>query len=193
MFVRQFSLDLWSVAICVWTGGCFIVLLPIVVGMGYLVKIRRAARSLPDSVSLSMVEGLFTELGIQCRIVLLGNGILLMTVTWGLPRPVILVPTGVSEWSEEPCRLVLLHEMASIKRFDWFTHLEREQVCDDLVVAAGTQPCDYADKLVEMAKVLKVRSWMTRVAVPIARHSKIGTPRCRNFKNMATTSRRLRS
>lgn len=105
----------------------------------------------------------------------------------------ILAPTGASEWSEEPCRLVLLHEMASIKRFDWFTHLDREQACDGVVVAAGTQPCDYADELVEMAKVLKVCSWMARVALSIARHSKIGTPRCRNFKNMATLSRWLRS
>lgn len=70
MVGRHLRLDRWMLH----------VLLPIVVGMGYLVKIRCAARSLPDSVWLSMVEGLVTELGIQCRIVLLGNRILLMTV-----------------------------------------------------------------------------------------------------------------
>ena len=39
-------------------------------------------------------------------------------MTWGLRRPVILVPAGSAAWSEETKRSVLLHELGHIRRGD---------------------------------------------------------------------------
>ena len=44
-------------------------------------------------------------------------------MTWGLRRPVILVPAGSAAWSEATKRSVLLHELGHIRRGDCLMHL----------------------------------------------------------------------
>jgi beta-lactamase regulating signal transducer with metallopeptidase domain len=39
-------------------------------------------------------------------------------MTFGIARPVVLVPASSAGWSEQRRRMVLLHEMAHIRRFD---------------------------------------------------------------------------
>ena len=89
------------------------------------------------------------------------------------------MPADADTWSESRLRVVLLHELAHVKRRDCLTHVlgqaacafhwfnplawlavkrartERERACDDLVLACGTRGSDYADQLLEMARVLR--------------------------------------
>ncbi|MFN7921059.1 MAG: M56 family metallopeptidase [Bryobacteraceae bacterium] len=91
-------------------------------------------------------------------------------MTWGLIEPTILLP------EDESRAAVLAHEQAHIDRFDgvwrliaqlacavyWFHPLvwiaarraaqEAERACDDLVLAGGASPVDYASALVEEAR-----------------------------------------
>jgi len=91
----------------------------------------------------------------------------------------VIMPTDADGWSESRLRIVLLHELAHVKRRDCLTHMlgqaacafhwfnplawlavkrartERERACDDLVLARGTRGSDYADQLLEMARVLR--------------------------------------
>ncbi len=79
-------------------------------------------------------------------------------MTCGAWHPVLLLPDAAENWPLERRRVVLLHELAHIKRLDWLTQtlayiagslhwfnplvwlaarrmrVEREQACDDLVL-----------------------------------------------------------
>ena len=102
-----------------------------------------------------------------------------MPMAWGILRPSVLMPADADTWPDERLRIVLLHELAHVKRRDCLTHLfaqlacaaywfnplawmavrrlraERERACDDLVLAAGTRGSDYANQLLEIARVMQ--------------------------------------
>ena len=46
-----------------------------------------------------------------------------MPMTFGLFRNTILMPADAADWTEERRRLVLLHELAHVRRHDAATHL----------------------------------------------------------------------
>jgi beta-lactamase regulating signal transducer with metallopeptidase domain len=93
----------------------------------------------------------------------------------GLLRPTVVVPQSALDWPLERCRLVLVHELAHVRRHDvlaqaiadvacaihWCNPLvwicarrlrvEREMAADDAVLAAGVRPSRYAEELVAVA------------------------------------------
>jgi beta-lactamase regulating signal transducer with metallopeptidase domain len=93
----------------------------------------------------------------------------------GLLRPTIVIPHSALDWPLERCRLVLVHELAHVRRRDvlvqaiadvacaihWCNPLvwicarrlrvEREIAADDAVLAAGVRPSLYAEELVAVA------------------------------------------
>ena len=114
--------------------------------------------------------------GAPDRVRVLDAGRGAMPIAWGLFRPVILLPSEAMEWPAERLRVVLLHELAHIARYDiltlavaelsvamyWFHPLawwaasrmrqERERACDDRVLAAGIAASGYAADLLEVAR-----------------------------------------
>jgi beta-lactamase regulating signal transducer with metallopeptidase domain/protocatechuate 3,4-dioxygenase beta subunit len=94
----------------------------------------------------------------------------------GGPRPIVLVPTDWGDWPESHRRACLLHELAHLSRYDDWAKLaqellrapfffhpavrwlfarldrERELLCDEAVVALGSDPVAYARLLLEMAR-----------------------------------------
>ena len=117
-----------------------------------------------------------------------------MPFTYGLLRPVIVLPASAEEWTDDRRRSVLLHEFAHLRRHDlltnaivqlacavyWFhplvslagrrVRIEAERACDALVVAAGTRPSDYAGDLLEIARTMRSGS-TAAVALAMARRS----------------------
>jgi hypothetical protein len=120
-----------------------------------------------------------------------------MPMAWGLIRARVLLPAEAEDWPVERQRVVLLHELAHVKRRDsatqmlahlacaayWFNPLvwlaatrlraEREHACDDLVLAAGTRGSDYADHLLDIARSLRSGAWPTWSAVTMAHRSQL--------------------
>jgi hypothetical protein len=96
-------------------------------------------------------------------------------MTWGVFRPVILLPDEAIDWPAERLVTVLRHELAHVRRRDglaqalalfacalyWPNPLvwaaaralrrEAELAADDAVIAAGVLPSDYAGQLLELA------------------------------------------
>ena len=102
-----------------------------------------------------------------------------MPMASGIFKPSVLMPEDANRWPLERLRIVLLHELAHVKRRDCLTHVivqlacalywfnplawiaarhvrtERERACDDLVLACGTRGPDYAEELLEIARVMR--------------------------------------
>ncbi len=118
-----------------------------------------------------------------------------LPLTFGLFRPMILLPTAAAQWPSEQRRTVLLHELGHVVRLDlatqmlgqlacamyWFHPLawmaerqlraDREAACDDLVLAHGTPATAYAEHLLAIARAVRGRPILNLAAVPMARRS----------------------
>ena len=181
----------------IWLVGFFVSLLPLLVGLFQLTRITRRARRDNSGEWCNRVDAMRGQLGIERPVACVQSAAMRMPVTWGAIRPVLILPEGADEWSDERKRMVLLHELAHVKRFDWATQMvahmacavhwfnplawfaarrmrvEREQACDDLVISSGSRPSDYADELLKIATSLQGGSLLNWTAVPMARKSSL--------------------
>jgi beta-lactamase regulating signal transducer with metallopeptidase domain len=137
------------------------------------------------------------KLSIKRKIRLLQTPRALIPLTCGFFRPSILLPKGAMDWSEQRKEVVLLHELAHIKRGDfllsfltrmasilyWFNPMvwiavkqlaiEREHASDDCVLAAGTKASEYATHLLEIAKKASSQKWFSPAGITIAKKSNL--------------------
>jgi hypothetical protein len=118
-------------------------------------------------------------------------------MTTGFRHPTLLLPRDAEAWPAERLRVVLLHEMAHVKRGDWLTQLlaslacalywfnplawwarrrlraEAEQASDDLVLGTGVRPSEYACQLWEIVRGLSAPHGLSGTAVALARRREI--------------------
>ena len=170
----------WQGALlALWLLGAGAILGRIVVGLVAVRFVSRRTQLITDAEWLPMAMDLAEEMGVSRRLRFLRSGRASMPVATGLFRPSVIMPADADTWSESRLRVVLLHELAHVKRRDCLTHVlaqaacafywfnplawlavkraraERERACDDLVLACGTRGSEYADLLLEMARVLR--------------------------------------
>jgi TonB family protein len=134
----------------------------------------------------SMRQSVSGALGMSSNVRILETRHPALLVTWGLFRPVILLPRGASSWGEERMRLVIAHELAHLARRDWLVQLvaeclraiywfnplfwlacsrlreESEHAADDRVLGLGIGNTSYASHLVDLARSFSVhgRTWL---------------------------------
>ncbi|MBC7851884.1 MAG: hypothetical protein IAF94_00465, partial [Pirellulaceae bacterium] len=185
--------SLWLPA--TWLVGAIAVLVPLVIGLGNLIALRGRSKVIQDKHWVAMLDELRQKLGIHRRVQLRQSESAFVPLTWGAINPVLLVPAEASNWPDDRRRLVLLHELAHILRWDWLTQLvahfacaiywfnplvwvaarqmriERERACDDLVLISGAKASDYAQELLGLAAGLSDARLSTLVAVPMARRN----------------------
>jgi hypothetical protein len=118
-------------------------------------------------------------------------------VTFGALCPRVVLPAGASEWAEERARIVLRHELAHVRRRDWIAQmiaqvlrivfwfnplvwivcrrlrLESECACDDAVLSDHIQGHEYAEHLLDLARVLNRHGQSWSAALSMARPSTI--------------------
>src|ERR1700687_4813521 len=125
------------------------------------------------------------RMGGTARVRLLMSNDVGVPVACGILRSALVFPVEAERWDPERRTVVLLHELAHVKRRDclmqviahlawalhWFNPLallavsrlraEQERACDDLVLRAGTPATAYAGHLCEIAGAAR------RVLVPV--------------------------
>jgi TonB family protein len=163
-------LPLW-----IWLAGAGMTALWFLVGTLRTLWMVRRATPAPDAAELA------ASLGIGRRVRVLFSHATPMPMTWGLFRPVVVLPKGAGEWPPARLRTVLLHELVHVRRLDllaqqigqaacclyWFHPLawivarqlrkEREQACDDAVLARGVSAPEYAGHLMDLVRALAAR------------------------------------
>jgi beta-lactamase regulating signal transducer with metallopeptidase domain len=184
-----------STAAALWMLGVLVVLTRLVAGTARMWWTARRAR--PAGAWAVLGEQLSLSLGIDRSVTFLSGAPDTMPMAWGLWRAHVMLPADADEWPATRQRVVLLHELAHVKRRDcvtqllaqiacagyWFNPLvwlaarrlraERERACDDLVLATGTRGSDYADHLLDIARSLRGGAWPTWSAVTMAHRSQL--------------------
>jgi beta-lactamase regulating signal transducer with metallopeptidase domain len=171
------SISWTTVAAVVWIAGTALILGRLLLGIFLVQRMSRRSLVVSDAAWLPLARGLAADLGIA-RVTFRRGPAGTMPMAWGVLRPSVLMPEDADAWPEERLRIVLLHELAHVKRADCLTHMlaqaacalywmnplawiaargartERERACDDLVLAHGTPGADYADQLLAIARTL---------------------------------------
>jgi beta-lactamase regulating signal transducer with metallopeptidase domain len=158
----------------VWAAGALIVAARQLVSL--IAVWFKGYRAVPiaDGSWQAFLDELALGHGIRRRVSLRLTSGPAIPATWGLFRPIILLPVEAIDWPQQRLRAVLLHELAHVARADfliltvariacamhWFNPLvwvaerflrvECEQASDEMVLNAGLTPSDYATHLVEV-------------------------------------------
>ncbi|HXP87112.1 MAG TPA: M56 family metallopeptidase [Bryobacteraceae bacterium] len=160
----------------VWAAGAALLLARWAVGLIRLARLTRAARPLEANIRVSDAAA--------------------TPMTWGVLRPVILLPAAALAWPAEERARALRHERAHIERRDWpwqlFAQLataacwfhplvwlaayqlrrESELAADDAVLREGSDASAYAAQLVDVARAARrLRGETPLAAVAMVRPS----------------------
>jgi len=183
--------------VVLWIAGTVIVLARITIGHVLLRRSAHRAQPITSGPWRTLLRRLTSVVGLGTPPALLRLPNTAMPMTWGLMRPAVLLPDGADDWPDARREVVLLHELAHIRRRDcltqalaqlacalyWFNPIvwiaarrvrtERELACDDLVLRHGATAPTYAAELLELARTLRDVRGGALATVAMARRSQL--------------------
>ena len=159
-----------------WLIGTPLTFVVLTTGLVGAERLRRASRILADGPIVEACERLQQAMQISHDVAVAICERVATPMLVGIVRPMILLPpSALTGWSIEDIEMVLLHELAHVRRWDnlvnlaqrviesllffhpavwllssWVRH-EREACCDAVVVGRTEQPHAYAELLVALA------------------------------------------
>jgi beta-lactamase regulating signal transducer with metallopeptidase domain len=188
-----------QVLLAVWALGALLLLARLSVDWGRILWIT--ARAMAGGIRRDLTRRatvMARRQGVTRRIRVVVSDEMRIPVTWGIWRPIVLLPSDARDWSRSQVDAVLLHELAHVQRWDYPKHLlselaralywpnplawlaisrarmERERACDDAVVRGGAASAEYARLLLQLARVL-AGARVARGAMALARSSILST------------------
>jgi TonB family protein len=177
----------------IWMVGAACVLLQLALSRVALASLGRKTKPARESL-VSLAREIRDEMGIRKEVRVLETAAATTPLTWGILRPVLLIPSVAADSGAERMRAILIHEMAHIARADylwqtlgrlacafyWFHPLVwlaqretlwlREQAADDRVLNSGIPASDYAGCLVHLARSLAVPRMCGSLAIARRSH-----------------------
>jgi len=171
-----------------WILGLVLILLKIIIGLNGASRLTRNGVMITKSAFHQILRQLRKVIAIKRKVSLLTNQQILIPITWGVVKPVIILPEGASRWTKSQCSSVLFHELSHIKRGDfivriivrlicaffWFNPIiwvvynlmkkEQEKACDEMVLNSGIKPSIYAANLLSIKEAMH-GNWRPPAAV----------------------------
>ena len=191
------TVDWQRVVLLAWFAVTIALLLRI--GMATL-AVRRFTRRTPattDEILLHECERARRVLGIDRAIAVHVSTEVAIPMVVGVLHPRVMLPAAAMVWSRERLSVVLLHELAHVRRRDglwlrvarvvtavfWFHplvwalsgHVRRdaERACDDVVLVSGVRGSDYAGHLVAIARTVMTADPLAGSALALATRSSL--------------------
>jgi beta-lactamase regulating signal transducer with metallopeptidase domain/HEAT repeat protein len=177
--------------VLLWSFGAAICLAWLAHGTWTVRRIVRRAVLMNGGVWEKTLWEVADRIGLESVPRLVASHDVSMPFASGLVRPVIVLPHDAETWSDDRRTSVLLHELAHIRRRDlvghtlgrvtcalyWFHPLvwtaakrlrvESERACDDIALACGARPSDYAEQLLDIVTSVR-RQFTPAVALAMA-------------------------
>ena len=160
----------------VWLVGTPLTFLLLATGLIGSGRLRRRCTLLTEGPIVKTCERLRSTLAVSQRVGIAINERIATPLLIGIVRPLILLPpAALTGWSPDELEMVLLHELAHVRRWDnlvnfgqrlvesllffhpavWWVsrwvRRDREECCDAVVVAQTEKPQAYAELLVALA------------------------------------------
>lgn len=181
-----------GVVMIAWGFGSLVMLAGLVIGVLSLRRVRYHSQPLPPHIE-SELKQLSRELGLVKPVAGVLSRERAIPMTWGILHPIVLLPEESTSWSPERRRMVILHELAHVRRCDFATQLlgqlaravhwcnpiawwafsrmrlEQERACDDVVLNGGACPTEYASELVSILRQVPTFAWDGAVALAMSR------------------------
>ena len=183
-------------AVTIWLVGAAASAGVLLVGLARLRWLRASSSRVKDGPWHRLCADLAGSCGLGRGVDLLLGPRPGLVATWGWRRPVVMLPVSASEWSAERMHVVLLHELAHVRRGDWVLQMsaealrcvwwfnplawavrarlrrESEHAADDLVLARGVPAATCAGHLVELVKEVRKhrRTWLPAPAMARPSH-----------------------
>ncbi len=163
-----------------WLVGMLVILSRLVGGLWGVRRITREGEVLDDPAWKRLLQRFMSAVRLNRNVSIKAHPQVLVPLTWGVRRPVVIMPSGTSAWPEDARSAALFHELSHVKRGDflvmlfvrlslavfWFNPLfwvaykmlkgEQEKACDELVLKAGIRPSTYAENLLSIVRSVRL-------------------------------------
>lgn len=167
----------------IYTGGVLLLLSKIVWENALVWLVIKLSKPVAETIWLAALHRQQRKLSIALPVSIRYSRAIVSPLTWGVFHPVILLPADALQWSTNLINSTLLHELAHIRRRDWFLQQvarcicacywlnplcwlifrklcrDAETACDDVVINTGIKQSYYADDLLNVAKQVHSQSY----------------------------------
>ena len=177
-----------------WSLGAGLLLLRLSVGLWRVRQIRSKCSEVDLADLDPAIAGILRDFGSRRRVKLCVSGDLAVPTAIGFFRSAIVFPAWLlPQLSPDEIKVILLHELAHLRRWDDWTNLsqklvkavfffhpavwwiesrltlEREMACDDMVLAQTVSPRVYASSLISFAEKLQNARALTLAQALVSR------------------------
>ncbi|NQV36268.1 MAG: M56 family metallopeptidase, partial [Phycisphaeraceae bacterium] len=160
----------------IWVIGTPLTLLFVCCGLSGICQLRRHSRIVTEQWVLNLTVRLHKSLNVGRQVVIAVSDKVVSPILIGLIKPMILLPPSLlTSCTPDQMEMILLHELAHVRRWDAVTNLmqriiecmlffhplvwvvshwvrtERESCCDDMVLQQTGEPDAYAETLAFLA------------------------------------------
>jgi beta-lactamase regulating signal transducer with metallopeptidase domain len=172
----------------IWSAGLAVLGLRLAVGLAGAARLTSEGTPLTGPAWRALLARFLALVSLRRAVDIKSHPEIMVPLTWGWRRPVVLLPADTESWSEEERSSALFHELSHIKRGDflvmllvrtslavfWWNPLgwavyrqllrEQETACDELVLRAGIRPSSYAASLLAFRRSAGLR-WSPSAAL----------------------------